>query len=341
MISNSKTLISLKKLIIIFIISFIYILFSPLSVYAKDKVNIYFFNGEGCSHCEEFKTWIDGIKTEYGNLFEVKDYETWNNEENASLMYRVAEVRGEEVEGVPYIVIGDHSWLGFHESYTSEIMTTIESEYEKDSSERYDVMNLINNNSSNQKVDSSENNIDGETAIESHDNGATAALLIIVGIGIIVLAIALIPKYQKVKNDEKEKARFIKMVASGIGIFVVLVIVFLILPGGSSNEYLNARIKGCPDITLKEGLENLKSFYNKYNVDFTYKIKSGESESGVSRTYLYLNHMETIYDYNVYVPLELNDGVVSFSYVFRNGTVERGMVGGSASIEAALCGNYN
>lgn len=341
MISNSKTLISLKKLIIISIISFIYILFSPLSVYAKDKVNIYFFNGEGCSHCEEFKTWIDGIKTEYGNLFEVKDYETWNNEENASLMYRVAEVRGEEVEGVPYIVIGDHSWLGFHESYTSEIMTTIESEYEKDSSERYDVMNLINNNSSNQKVDSSENNIDGETTIESHDNGATAALLIIVGIGIIVLAIALIPKYQKVKNDEKEKARFIKMVASGIGIFVVLVIVFLILSGGSSNEYLNARIKGCPDITLKEGLENLKSFYNKYNVDFTYKIKSGESESGVSRTYLYLNHMETIYDYNVYVPLELNDGVVSFSYVFRNGTVERGMVGGSASIEAALCGNYN
>lgn len=341
MISNSKTVISLKKLILLSIISFIYILFSPLSVYAKDKVNIYFFNGEGCSYCEEFKTWIDGIKTEYGNLFEVKDYETWNNEENASLMYRVAEVRGEEVEGVPYIVIGDHSWLGFHESYTSEIMTTIESEYEKDSSERYDVMNLINNNSSNQKVDSSENNIDGETTIESHDNGATAALLIIVGIGIIVLAIALIPKYQKVKNDEKEKARFIKMVASGIGIFVVLVIVFLIFPGGSSNEYLNARIKGCPDITLKEGLENLKSFYNKYNVDFTYKIKSGESESGVSRTYLYLNNMETLYDYNVYVPLELNDGVVSFSYVFRNGTVERGVVGGSASIEAALCGNYN
>ena len=253
MISNSKTVISLKKLILLSIISFIYILFSPLSVYAKDKVNIYFFNGEGCSYCEEFKTWIDGIKTEYGNLFEVKDYETWNNEENASLMYRVAEVRGEEVEGVPYIVIGDHSWLGFHESYTSEIMTTIESEYEKDSSERYDVMNLINNNSSNQKVDSSENNIDGETTIESHDNGATAALLIIVGIGIIVLALALIPKYQKVKNDEKEKARFIKMVASGIGIFVVLVIVFLILPGGSSNEYLNARIKGCPDIKRRIG----------------------------------------------------------------------------------------
>ena len=311
-----------------------------------NEVSVYFFRGQGCPHCEEAEEWFKSIEEEHGSKFKIVDYETWYNEDNKEIFRKVLKARNEYVSdeeslGVPYIVIGDHSWLGFHESYTSEIMTTIESEYEKDSSERYDVMNLINNNSSNQKVDSSENNIDGETTIESHDNGATAALLIIVGIGIIVLAIALIPKYQKVKNDEKEKARFIKMVASGIGIFVVLVIVFLILSGGSSNEYLNARIKGCPDITLKEGLENLKSFYNKYNVDFTYKIKSGESESGVSRTYLYLNHMETIYDYNVYVPLELNDGVVSFSYVFRNGTVERGIVGGSASIEAALCGNYN
>ena len=134
----------------------------------------------------------------------MKYYETWNNEENASLMYRVAEVRGEEVDGVPYIVIGDHSWLGFHESYTSEIMTTIESEYEKDSSERYDVMNLVNSNSNNQKVDSSENNTNEETTIESSDdNGITAALFFIVGIVIIVMAIVIISKYKKSnKNDE-------------------------------------------------------------------------------------------------------------------------------------------
>ena len=124
-------------------------------------------------------------------------------------------------------------------------------------------------------------------------------------------------------------------------LFGVLVIVFLVLPSGGSKEYLNAKIKGCPNITLKEGLENLKSFYNRYNVYFTYKIESGKSTGGEEITYLYLNNMETLYDYNVYVPLELNDGVVSFSYVFRNGTVERGVVGGSASIEAALCGNYN
>ena len=146
-------------------------------------------------------------------------------------------------------------------------------------------------------------------------------------------------KVEVIKSEKADKPNYIWLI--GIGIFVVLVIVFLVLPSGGSNEYLNAKIKGCPNITLKEGLDNLKSFYNKYNVDFTYKVKSGESESGVARTYLYLNNMETLYDYNVYVPLELNDGVVSFSYVFRNGTVERGVVGGSASIEAALCGNYN
>lgn len=167
--------------------------------------------------------------------------------------------------------------------------------------------------------------------------------IIFILIGIIILAIVFILlRFDKVKSDEEAKKKFnrICLWISG-GVFAIFVIIFIAVSVGESNEYLNAKIKGCPNITLKEGLDNLKSFYNKYNVDFTYKVKSGESESGVARTYLYLNNMETLYDYNVYVPLELNDGVVSFSYVFRNGTVERGVVGGSASIEAALCGNYN
>lgn len=237
MINILKRKIKYKKHILIIFMTLIYILSNPFSVYAKDKVNIYFFNGEGCSYCEKFKLWIDTIKPEYGNLFELKDYETWYNKENASLMYKVAELRGEEVDGVPYIVIGDHSWIGFHESYTQEIMTTIESEYKKNLSERYDVMNLVNSNSNNQKVDSSGSNINEETTIEtSDDNGTTAALFIMLGIGIIVLAIALIPKYQKVKNDEKEKARFIKMVASGIGIFVVIFVVFLLFDSDSGSS---------------------------------------------------------------------------------------------------------
>ena len=276
MINILKRKIRYNKYVLIIFMTLIYILSNPFSVYAKDKVNIYFFNGEGCSYCEKFKSWIDTIEPEYGNLFELKDYETWYNEENASLMNKVAELRGEEVDGVPYIVIGDHSWIGFHESYTPEIMTTIESEYEKDSSERYDVMNLINNNSNNQKVDSSENNIDEETTIESNDyNGAIAALLIIVIIGIIVLAIALIPKYQKVKNDENT-AKLNKKILWGISIsvFVIGIVVLSIIvtkSNDSSNDYLNGTDDSNYSNTTDSD-DNAKKLY-KYNIeDLDYSI---------------------------------------------------------------------
>ena len=239
MINNFKKITCLKKIILILFITLVSLLTNPISVYAKDKVNIYFFNGEGCSHCEKFKTWIDEIKPEYGDLFELKEYETWSNEENAKLMNKVADIRGEEVEGVPYIVIGERSWIGFHESYTSEMITTIKSEFEKDSSERYDVMNLVNGNNSNQKTDSSLNNIEDES---NGDNSSISALLIIIGIGVIILAIALIPKYNKVKNDEKEKEKFIRMTIFGTGMAVVVVVMFLLFnsdtdsgSGSSSN----------------------------------------------------------------------------------------------------------
>ena len=75
MINILKRKIKYKKHILIIFMTLIYILSNPFSVYAKDKVNIYFFNGEGCSYCEEFKSRVDTIKPEYGNLFELKDYD--------------------------------------------------------------------------------------------------------------------------------------------------------------------------------------------------------------------------------------------------------------------------
>ena len=50
-------------------------------------------------------------------MFTIVDYETWNNQGNAKLMEAIAKLRGETVEGVPYIIIGNKSWNGFTESY--------------------------------------------------------------------------------------------------------------------------------------------------------------------------------------------------------------------------------
>jgi len=122
----------------------------------KEKVNIYFFRGDGCSHCAEAEEWFDSIKEEYGKYFTIKDYETWYNEENANLMKEVAESRGESADGVPYIIVGNKSWNGFAESYTSEILDQIKSEYKKDSSDRYDTMQLFRKTSTKKKSNSSD-----------------------------------------------------------------------------------------------------------------------------------------------------------------------------------------
>ena len=119
----------------------------------SNKVNVYLFRGEGCPHCQEAEEWFKSIEGEYGEYFQVVDYETWNNEDNAALMQDVAEARGEEAEGVPYIIIGNKSWNGFAESYEGEIIDQIKAEFAKNPEDRYDIMTLLPKSNKKAKKD--------------------------------------------------------------------------------------------------------------------------------------------------------------------------------------------
>ena len=107
------------------------------------RVRIYFFRGEGCPHCEEAEEWFKSIEDEYGEKFVIVDYEVWYDEDNASLMSKVAEKRGEEVGGVPYIIIGDQTFNGFDSSYEDSIKSKIDEMYNKEVEDRYDIMKLL------------------------------------------------------------------------------------------------------------------------------------------------------------------------------------------------------
>ena len=109
----------------------------------SNEVTVYFFRGEGCSHCAEAEAWFSSIEEEYGNYFKIVDYETWNDANNAKLMEKVAKARGEEAKGVPYIIIGNKSWSGFTTDYSTEMLEQIKKEYEVNPAERYDIMSLI------------------------------------------------------------------------------------------------------------------------------------------------------------------------------------------------------
>ena len=140
------------KLIILFLAIFMFI---PTCVFAEDnsEVTVYFFRGQGCSHCAETEEWFESIEEEYGSRFKIVDYETWYDEDNANLMQKVAKVRGEEEQatGVPYIIIGDKSWIGFTDEYKDEIISQINKLYEQEESERYDVMKYVKSGKSAKK----------------------------------------------------------------------------------------------------------------------------------------------------------------------------------------------
>lgn len=148
----------MKNIKYLFIVLLTALLIIPVGVFAEGEentnardgevveeskeVSVYFFRGDGCSHCAEAEAWFESIEAEYGSKYEIKDYETWYNEDNAELMSKVAASRGEEdqVTGVPYILVGDQSWIGFDESYKAEILDKINSMYDQDVSERHDAL---------------------------------------------------------------------------------------------------------------------------------------------------------------------------------------------------------
>lgn len=100
-----------------------------------NKVNIYFFWGNGCPYCAEEFEFFECIKEKYGDYYNLYTFETWYNDENAKLIYTFAESMGDVVTGIPYTIIGNKSFTGFGDKNKSEFISTIEKQQENN----YDV----------------------------------------------------------------------------------------------------------------------------------------------------------------------------------------------------------
>lgn len=103
--------------------------------YDENKVNIYFFWGDGCPRCEAQFEFLNSIQTEYGDYFNLHTFEVWHNEENEKLLEQFANKMGSELAGVPYTIIGKKTFTGFNETYEKKFLDAIKTQY-KDS---YDV----------------------------------------------------------------------------------------------------------------------------------------------------------------------------------------------------------
>lgn len=94
-----------------------------------NKVNIYFFWGNGCPHCAEEFAFFKQIEKQYGAYYQLYSFETWENEANAKLLTQFAKAMNESVSGVPYTVIGQESVIGFGEESKAEILRLIKSQH--------------------------------------------------------------------------------------------------------------------------------------------------------------------------------------------------------------------
>ena len=122
----------MKKYIILIIAIFGFLVMPNVSakevelpeVTDHEKVTVYLFRGEGCSHCYDFLTYFADVYAKYTDYFEIVAYESWKNSDNQELMYSVKELVGEEANvGVPFIVVGDdYHLLGFGDDSGEEIV---------------------------------------------------------------------------------------------------------------------------------------------------------------------------------------------------------------------------
>lgn len=80
---------------------------------ADDKINIYFFWGDGCPRCAEEHNFFREIQEQYGDRYNLYTFEVWYDDANSELMSTFAEAMGNEVKGIPYTIIGEETFVGF------------------------------------------------------------------------------------------------------------------------------------------------------------------------------------------------------------------------------------
>lgn len=99
----------------------------PIEYKVKQKIDVYFFYGDGCPYCAQEEIFLNQIKDEYSDCINIISYETWKNPTNAQFLTQLSDklkiVQSER--GVPLTVIGDQHEVGYVESMAQGLLETM------------------------------------------------------------------------------------------------------------------------------------------------------------------------------------------------------------------------
>lgn len=123
---------NIKRLLLIFLLFFIIFPAKGLAISSsyndliynvvgedieEEKVNIYFFYGDGCPHCAREEKFLDSLMNKYNDKINIYFYETWNNADNKNLMLSIKKLMEKNPDyGVPFTVIGDNAYSGYSDA---------------------------------------------------------------------------------------------------------------------------------------------------------------------------------------------------------------------------------
>ena len=89
-----------------------------------NKNTIMFFWGGTCPHCAKEWEFLRRMQQEYPQLV-IRDFEVWNNEDNARIFKEFMERMGQKQVAVPVTIIGGQVYVGFPEDDTSRMEESI------------------------------------------------------------------------------------------------------------------------------------------------------------------------------------------------------------------------
>lgn len=120
----------------------------PIKYTVKQKINVYFFWGDGCPHCAEAEILFNQIKDDYSDCYNLVAYETWKNPTNAAFLTQVfgkLNIAAAD-RGVPLFVMGDQYEIGYIEDMAQGILEKITNACSSDSYKDIIAPMLIRNN---------------------------------------------------------------------------------------------------------------------------------------------------------------------------------------------------
>lgn len=112
----------MKKLILTI---FTIILLLPLSILAKEKVDLYLFHSDICSHCQAEIKYLEELEKEYDNL-NVHLYEVNSDKKNQEKMMKIKEKLNIDSPNVPFTVIGKYYYIGYSDGIKDGIKELVE-----------------------------------------------------------------------------------------------------------------------------------------------------------------------------------------------------------------------